>query len=79
MSIRKWEGIYKLAVGEQIISIFVVVLLGAILLPIAFGLIFDANTTGWDDNTVTVFNLIPIIACVALILILVYAYFTRSG
>jgi len=66
------------AMGDAIINIFVVVLLAAILLPIAFTQIFSANTTGWDNNTVTIFGLVPIIACIALILILVYAYFQRA-
>lgn len=66
-----------MGMGEGVINIFVVVLLAAILLPIAFGQIFNANTTGWDSNTTTIFALIPIIASVALILILVYAYYQR--
>lgn len=66
-----------MAMSEAVINIFIVVLLAAILLPIAFTLIFNANTTGWDSNTTTVFGLIPIIAVVALIVILVYAYYQR--
>jgi len=62
---------------EKVIGVFIVLLLTAVLLPIAFNLIFNANTTGWDDSTVTIFGLIPIIAIVAIILILVFAYFTR--
>ena len=65
--------------GEGVINIFVVILLAAILLPIAFTQIFNANTTGWDDNTVTIFGLLPVISSVALILILVYAYYQRRA
>ena len=65
--------------GEGVINIFVVILLSAILLPIAFSQIFNANTTGWDTNTITIFGLLPVIASVALILILVYAYYQRRA
>lgn len=68
-----------MGLGEGVINIFVVVLLAGILLPIAFTQIFSANTVGWDDNTVTIFGLIPIISAVALILILVYQYYQRRG
>ena len=64
--------------GDSVINIFVVVLLAAILLPIAFSQIFNANTTGWDSNTVTIFGLVPIIASIALILVLVYAYYQKG-
>lgn len=67
-----------MAMEQKIVGIFIVLLLGAVLLPIAFTAIFNANTTGWDSNTVTIFNLLPIIGVVAVILILVYAYFTRG-
>lgn len=67
-----------MAMSEAIINIFIVVLLAGILLPIAFGQIFNANTTGWDANTVTIFSLVPIISVVALVLVLVYAYFQRG-
>lgn len=66
-----------MGMSEAIINIFIVVLLAAILLPIAFTLIFNANTTGWDTNTTTIFGLVPIIAVVALIVILVYAYYQK--
>lgn len=68
-----------MAMSEAVTNIFVVILLAAILLPIAFGQIFNANTTGWDSNTVTIFGLIPIIGAVALILVLVYAYYQRGN
>jgi hypothetical protein len=63
---------------SKLVDIFVIVLLGAILLPIAFTLIFNANTTGWDDNTTTIFGYIPIIAVVAVIIILIASYIQRK-
>jgi len=65
--------------GSSVVNIFIVILLAAILLPISFGLIFNANTTGWDSSTVTIFGLLPLIATVALIIILVYAYYQRRS
>lgn len=62
---------------EKVIGIFVTILLTAILIPVAFTQIFNANTTGWDTNTVTIFGLIPIIGVVAIILVLVFAYYSR--
>lgn len=67
-----------MAMSEAVVNIFIVILLAAILLPIAFSLIFDANTTGWDSTTVTIFGLIPLIGTIALVLVLVYAYVQRA-
>lgn len=59
-------------------DIFITVLLAAILLPIAFTLIFNANTDGWDSNTVTIFGYIPILAIVGVIGgLIVYLKFGR--
>lgn len=63
---------------NEVIGIFVAVLLAGILLPVAFNQIFNANTTGWDSNTVTIFSLIPIIAAVAIILGLI-SYYRHRG
>lgn len=67
-----------MAMSEAVVNIFIVILLAAILLPIAFSLIFDANTTGWDSTTTTIFGLIPLIGTIALVLVLVYAYVQRA-
>jgi hypothetical protein len=64
--------------SEAVVNIFIVILLASILLPIAFSLIFDANTTGWDSTTTTIFGLIPLIGTIALVLVLVYAYVQKS-
>lgn len=66
-----------MAMEEKVIAIFVTLLLTAILIPVAFTQIFNANTTGWDTNTKTIFGLIPIIGVVAIILILVFAYYSK--
>lgn len=64
--------------ADSVINIFIVVLLAGILLPLAFSQIFNANVVGWDTNTKTVFKLLPIISVVALIVVLVYAYYARG-
>ena len=64
---------------DMIVTVFVVVLLAAILLPVAFTQIFTANTTAWDANTVTIFSLIPIITIVGVILGLVSFYKIRGS
>ena len=68
-----------MAMSEAVVNIFIVILLAAILLPIAFSLIFDANTTGWDTTTTTIFGLIPLIGTIALVLVLVYAYVQKGN
>ena len=68
-----------MAMSEAVVNIFIVILLAAILLPIAFSLIFDANTTGWDATTTTIFGLIPLIGTIALVLVLVYAYVQKGN
>jgi uncharacterized BrkB/YihY/UPF0761 family membrane protein len=57
---------------RTVISLFVAVFLFGILMPVSFQQIFGANTTGWDTMTVTVWNLIPLLAVVAMILVLIY-------
>jgi hypothetical protein len=56
----------KMAVG-----IFVVFILGANLLPTAFDQIFNASTTAWNDDVTTLWELLPLLGVVALLLVLV--------
>ena len=57
---------------KTVISLFIAVFLFAILMPIAFEQIFGANTTGWDTMTVTVWKIIPLLAIVAMVIVLIY-------
>jgi len=57
---------------RTVISLFVATFLFAILMPIAFQQVFNANTTGWDAMTVTVWKIVPLLAVVAMILVLIY-------
>jgi uncharacterized membrane protein len=55
----------------RIIELFIVALLAGILIPVGFNQIFGANETTWDANTKTVFNLIPIIVAVSIIILVI--------
>ncbi len=56
----------KIAVG-----IFVVFILAANLLPTAFDQIFNASTGSWSSDVVTLWELLPLLGVVALLLMLV--------
>lgn len=64
-SISMNEGV-KMAVG-----IFVVFILGANLLPTAFDQIFNASTSNWNSDVETLWELLPLLGVVALLLLLV--------
>lgn len=61
----------------KIVELFIVALLAGILVPVGFNQIFNANETTWDSNTKTVFNLVPIIIAVSII-ILVITYIRQN-
>lgn len=54
--------------GGQIVTLFVVILLAGILLPVSFNQVFDANTTNWDSSTAAIWVIIPLIAVAAVII-----------
>ena len=56
----------KMAVG-----IFVIFILGANLLPTAFDQIFNASTSNWSSDIETLWELLPLLGVVALLLLLV--------
>jgi flagellar biosynthesis protein FliP len=61
-------------VATKVIEIVIVVIVVALLFPIAGTLIFNANTTGWDSTSVTVFGYVFILALVAVLIILLTSY-----
>jgi len=61
----------SLSIG-MIITIFLVFILGAAVLPTAFSQWFNANTTGWPTATQTLWPLVPLLGVVALIAIVAY-------
>jgi len=66
-------------VAAKVIEIVIVVIVVALLFPIAGQLIFNANTTGWDSNSVTVFGYIFIIAIVAVLVLLLTSYIRHGS
>lgn len=67
---KKRSGI-TLSVG-LVITIFLIIILGAAVLPTAFSQWFNANTTGWPVSTQTLWPLVPLLAIVVVIAILAY-------
>ncbi|GAH96157.1 unnamed protein product [marine sediment metagenome] len=51
-----------------VVLVPVALILIAALGGVAIGLIFNVNQTGWDVATVTIWNLIPVIAIVVIFL-----------
>jgi hypothetical protein len=51
-----------------IVAISVGLLVAGILLPIGIGQIANANTTGWDAQTILVWGVIPVAGAVAVVL-----------
>jgi hypothetical protein len=69
-----------LSVG-LVITIFLVFILGAAVLPTAFSQWFNATTTGWPVATQTLWPLVPLLGIVVIIAILAYKVSgeTRGG
>ncbi len=53
------------------VGIFVVFILAGALLPTAFDQIFNASTTNWDASTVNLWELLPLMGVIALLLLFV--------
>lgn len=53
-----------------VVLVPVALILIAALGGVAIGLIFNVNQTGWDTATITIWNLIPVIAIVVIFLAL---------
>ena len=60
-----------LSVG-LVITIFLIFIVGAAVLPTAFSQWFNANTTGWPTATQTLWPLVPLLGVVVVIAILAY-------
>ncbi len=56
---------------DMAVGVFVTLLLAAALIPVAFDLIFNASTSSWTNNTETLWDLIPLISIVAVLLLFV--------
>lgn len=56
---------------HNVVPIIVTILLVAILFPVAFMIIFNTDTSNWDNGTSSIFFFIPVVAPIEIILILV--------
>jgi hypothetical protein len=64
--------------GKGITNAAVNLILIAILVPIALGYIFTANTDGWDATTVTLFKLIGTLAVIGMAIGSLYMTFGKG-
>lgn len=55
-------------VMQAVILVPIALILFSALGVVAFNTIFDANTTSWNTETVTMWELIPVIAIIVIIL-----------
>lgn len=62
-----------------VLAIFIAFLLAGAILPTAFSQIFNATTTGWTTETATVFQLLPLMGTVALLIMVVGAAVVIKG
>lgn len=67
-----------LSVG-LVITIFLVFILGAAVLPTAFSQWFNASTTGWPTATQTLWPLVPLLGVIVLIAIVAKKASSSSG
>ena len=67
-----------LSVG-LVITIFLVFILGAAVLPTAFSQWFNATTTGWPVATQTLWPLVPLLGIIVIIAILAYRVSEHGG
>ncbi len=63
-----------------VVGVFIVAILASALLPTAFTAMFTANTSEWDSGTVAIWNILPIIFIIAVLLgVLVLAGLKFTG
>lgn len=53
------------------VAVFVTFILAANILPTAFTQIFNASTAGWNSDVVTLWELLPLLGVVTLLLLMV--------
>ena len=63
-----------------VVAVFIVAILASALLPTAFNSMFGANTSSWDEGTVAIWNVLPIIFIIVVLLgVLVLAGLKFTG
>lgn len=51
---------------DKVMDVFFTLLMGGILLPISLGFFFNANTVGWDTQTLLVWAIFPVMGVLAI-------------
>lgn len=60
--------------SNSVMDVFITLLLGGILLPVGISQIFNANTTGWDPTSATIWPLIVVVGLVSIIIGLIQGF-----
>lgn len=63
---------------DMAVGIFVIILLAANLLPTAFDMVFNTSTDQWGSGTETLWELLPLLSLVGIVLLFVY-YARKAG
>lgn len=61
----------------EVIDLFVLLFVGSILLPIGISQFVSVNTSTWGTTLVTIWDNIPIIGLVGVLVGLIYKYISR--
>lgn len=61
----------------DISELFIVLFVGAILLPIAIGEFTGVDVSGWSSTLQTIWNNIPVVGLVGVLIGLLYQYLKR--
>ena len=67
----KKRAAMSLSIG-LVITLFLIFIVGAAILPTAFSQWFNASTTGWPVATQTLWPLVPLLGIVVVIALLAY-------
>jgi type IV secretory pathway VirB2 component (pilin) len=66
-----------LAKKINIEDLFITLFLGAVLLPVAIQQFTSANTTGWSSTLQTIWDNIPVIGLVGVLMGIMYKYMKK--
>jgi hypothetical protein len=58
-----------------IVNLFIAGLLVAILIPVGLKMLWDVDTTGWNATLATIWNLLPLLSVVAVVIGAIYYVF----
>ncbi len=72
-------GKYNMAEQNKIINYVLGLLLLFLLMPVALGSFFNTTTTSWDTTTVTIWNVLPILAIIGAFGVVLYMGYRKFG